>query len=319
MIGSFLIQGLTVNLHCEGFLFCVLSDYFKSLTQGNICSNIETVNLDLKLCKVSPPLPSDAVKEIKGPSITYYIGKEKFYFHSKNGSLISLDPVRREAKGLLTYEMLRKPSEFFMFITEPLAEMLKYAGLYFLHSAALVGNGISVLLSGTSGCGKTTSTLSLVVNGFQYVSDDTLLIKKVDKDVNVYPLYKSLNIDQDIAGRFPKIFKYKKNHFPKELKIPIDISGKMPGSHIQSARPDAIIFPKIISDSKSELRPIGRLEVYKRLLGQTILAIDRKIAKEQLNVLELLVKQTDGFELLSGKDLYKNPGSLIYFIEQIKK
>ena len=318
MIGSFLIQGLTVNLHCERGLFSLLSEYFNSLCQGNICPRTEPVDLELNICNTPCPLPFGVVKEIKGPSITYYSRGDKLYFISRNGSLISLDPVHREAKGYLTYDILKRPLDFISFVSEPLAEMQKYRGLYFLHASALCGNGISLLVSGPSGCGKTTTTLSLVANGFKYVSDDTLLIEKLNEGVAVYPLYKSFNIDQDIAKRFPQLFKNEDKPFSKEGKISIDISKMIPGSHITSAKPDVIVFPKITSNTKSEIRPIGQLEVYKRLLSQIILAIDKNVAKKQLNALELLVKQTKGFELLSGKDLYKNPGSILNFLDSLK-
>jgi hypothetical protein len=317
MIGSFLIQGLTVNFHCERALFPAFSAYFNSLCPGNICSG-EALDLKLKTCKSPYSLPPDAVKEITGPWITYFSRRNEIYFISRDGSLISLDTVLREAKGFLTHDILKDPSNSFILVSEPLAEILKLRGLYCLHAAALCNGDISILVSGPSGCGKTTTSLSLVANGFKYVSDDTVLIEKLNDGVTVYPLYKSFNIDQDTARRFPQIFKDGYNPFPEKGKLTIEISEIIPGSHIQSAKPDVIVFPKIISGANSKIRPVGELEVYQRLLSQIILAIDKNVAKRQLNALGRLVKQTRGFELLSGKDLYENPGSIINFVDKLK-
>lgn len=317
MTGSFIIQGLTVKLNCQQDLFSALSRYFNSLCQGNNCPETEAVDLQLKICNTPFPLPSDADKELKGPLTTYYSRGDILYFVSTNGSLISLDPIHRVAKGFLTKDILSKPMDFFTFVSEPLVEMLKYKGLYFIHAAALHGNGRSLLVSGSSGCGKTTTSLSLVANGFRYVSDDTLFLQSSNGGVSVYPLYKSFNIDKDLASRFSELIEDQKRPFSGDTKIPIDISKIIPGSHTPSAKPDVIIFPQIYSRNQSKIRPIGSLEAYKRLLSQIILAIDKNIAKKQLRVMELLVKQTKGFELLSGKDLYENPFSILKIIDEL--
>jgi len=318
MIGSFLIQGLTVNIHCEQALFSGLEPYFSSLCRGNMRSVTNTLDLGLNICDTPSPIPLDAIKEIEGPWITYYSRGNTLYFISKDASLISLDPVHRKAKGFLTHDILKKPLDCFLFVGEPLAEMHKYRGLYCLHAAALYGSDIGILVSGESGCGKTTTSLSLVTNGFKYISDDTLLIEKLNGGVTVYPLYKSFNINQDTVKRFPHLFKNGNKLFSEKGKVPIDISKLIPDSHIQSAKPDVIIFPKIISSAKSNIQPIGQLEVYQRLLSQIILSIDNNIAEKQLNALELLVKQTKGFELLSGKDLYENPDSILDLIGKLR-
>lgn len=318
MMGSFLVQGLTVNLHCREELFDCFEPYFSSLCRGNQRSGTHTLDLELRICDTPSPLPSDAVKEIQGPQITYYSRGNIIYFATRDGSLISLDPDRREAKGFLTHDMMNNPLDCFLFASEPLAEMQKYRGMYCLHAAALHGNDISIVLSGLSGSGKTTTSLSLVANGFKYISDDTLLIEKSGGGVTVYPLYKSFNISRDIARRFPNLFKNGNKLFSEKGKVPIDISKIVPGSHIQSVKPDVIVFPKIVSAIESKIQPIGHLEVYRRLLSQTILAIDKSVAGMQLHTLELLVKQTKGYELLSGKDLYEDPNSIVDLIDELK-
>ena len=317
MRGSFLVHGLKVNLYCKELLFQGFESYFNSLCRGNRRADTQ-LDLELEMCDTPSPLPSDAVKEIQGPNVTYYSRGKILYFLSKDGSLISLDPDRRVAKGFLTHELLEKKLDCVMFISEPVAETHKSMGLYCLHAAALHDEDLSIVVSGLSGCGKTTTSVSLVANGFKYISDDTLLIEKLNGGVKVYPLYKSFNISQDIARRFPHLFKNGDKLFSEKGKVPVDISEIIPGSHIQSAIPDVIVFPKIVDASSSMIQPVGQLEVYQRLLSQTILAIDKNTAENQLRALEALVKQLRGFELLSGKDLYEKPDSIIGIIDRIR-
>jgi hypothetical protein len=56
------------------------------------------------------------------------------------------------------------------------------------------------------------------------------------------------------------------------------------------------------------------MEVYRRLLKQTILAVDKEVLRNHLKALEKLVKQTLGFELLSGRDIYEDPKKLTNLI-----
>ena len=64
--------------------------------------------------------------------------------------------------------------------TIPLQEMLKRRGKYAIHAAGVARNGRSLLLPGTSGSGKTTLTIALLRAGFDWLSDDLVLLRCVD-------------------------------------------------------------------------------------------------------------------------------------------
>ncbi len=173
------------------------------------------------------------------------------------------------------------------------------------------------MFSGDGGCGKTTTALSLVYEGFKYVSDDALFLEELNGEIIVHPFYKKFNIDQDLAERFPDVARGKNLPIPEGSKVSVDISQIFPGSSIPYLRPDVIIFPKITSNGKSQLYPLNQMEAYKRLLKQTVLAVDQEVSRNQLKALEKLVKQTLGFELLSGRDIYKDPKRVISLICQV--
>jgi hypothetical protein len=254
---------------------------------------------------------------IRTPFVTSYSDDKEIYFTSEGGSIICLNSSTRNAKGFIKKGILNDPIRLSSLIGFSIAEVLKYHNLYFLHSAALYGNGMGYLISGDGGCGKTTTSLSLVRGGFQYVSDDSLFIKELNGEVVVCPLYTSFHIDQDLAKRFPEVARGKDLPIPDGVKLSVDISQTFPGSFISHMRPDVIIFPRINSNGESQLYPISRMEVYRRLLKQTVLAIDKAVSRNQIRALEKLVKQTVGFELLSGRDIYEDPKKLIRLIDRI--
>src|SRR4029079_14645025 len=58
---------------------------------------------------------------------------------------------------------------------------LRSHGVFHVHAGSVVDpNGVSVVIVGTAGAGKSTTTVALVRQGFRYLSDDVLFVRLVD-------------------------------------------------------------------------------------------------------------------------------------------
>lgn len=316
---SHLVQGVSVHVICENQLDFFVSSCFNSFYRGKKRFGIKPLEFELYIVEEPPPVPAKSVQMIGTPFVTSYSDGKEIYFTSEGGSIICLNSNTRNAKGFIKKEIFKDPIRLSSLIGMSIAEILKYHNLYFLHSAALYGGGIGYLISGDGGCGKTTTSLSLVREGFRYVSDDSLFLEELNGEIVAYPLYTSFHIDQDLAGRFPEIARGKNQLISEGVKVSVDMSQTFPDSFIPFIRPDITVFPKINSNEKSQLYPLTRIEVYKRLLKQTVLAADKEVSRNQLKALEALVRQTVGFELLSGRDIYEDPKKVISFIYQINR
>ncbi|GIW46956.1 MAG: hypothetical protein KatS3mg078_0833 [Deltaproteobacteria bacterium] len=314
---SYVVQGFIIDVFCKNNLNSIISTYFNRLYSGKKRSDAKSLEFEFYITEKPYPIPSGLVRVVKSPLLTYYRKGKEIYFISEDGSTVCLNPTARSAKGFIRRETLNNSLVLYSLIGACLLENLKYLGLYFLHSAALYGNGIGYLVSGDGGCGKTTISISLVREGFKYVSDDSLLLEEIGEEVVVHPLYTNFHIDQNLAECFPEIAGDKCLSIPEGSKVSVDISKIFPDSFIPHLRPDIIITPKITYNEKSQLYPISQLEVYKRLLKQIPLAVDKEVSKNQLNALEKLVKQTTCFELLSGKDIHKDPKRLVSLICEV--
>jgi hypothetical protein len=314
---SYVVQGIEINLSVENYLSFLVLDYFQPLYQGELVKDVKPINFELCVVKDLPPVPANSVRAINSPVITVYGNNGKIYFSSKSGSIICLDPTIRKARGLFKKEIIKNPGEFFSLLGSSIVEILKYYGLYFLHAAAIFVNKAAYLVSGDGGCGKTTIALSLIREGFHYVSDDSLFLRDSDKGIIVSPMYKHFHIDQDLAQRFPEISAGRTLGIPEGTKVPIDVSNFFPDSFMPFLRPDVLIFPNMTSNRISALNQVTQTESYRRLLKQTVLAVDNDISRDQLRMLEGLVKQTRGFELLSGRDIYEDPKILINLLDRV--
>lgn len=314
---SHVVQGVRVNVLCENPLESFVSSCFNSLYRGEERSDIKPLEFELYVVEEPPSVPSSSIQMSKTPFVTSSSDNKEIYLTSEDGSMICLNSNTRDAKGFIKKETLNDPIRLSSLIGMSIVEILKYHNLYFLHSAALYSGGMGYLISGDGGCGKTTISLSLVRGGFKYVSDDSLFIQELNEEIVVCPLYTSFHIDQDLAERFPEMVRGKNLRIPDGVKVSVDISQTFPASFIPYIRPDVVIFPSIKSNEESQLHPISRIEVYRRLLKQTVLAADKVVSRNHIRTLGKLVKQTVGFELLSGGDVYEDPEKIISLVSRI--
>lgn len=314
---SYIVQGIEIDLYADSHLSALLPDYFASLYTGGSSLCVKPVQYKLRIVKETPGVPANAAKAIAGPAVTAYSNGREIYFFSKHGSSICLDPVDMKANGFLKEDILINPAELFPLLGASLVEILRYYGFFFLHAAALYINKVAYLISGDGGSGKTTATLSLVREGSQYVTDDSLFLKDDNGGIVISPLYKHVHVDKDLAGRFPEISGGKGLKIKAGTKVPIDISFFYPDAFIPSLKPDIIIFPVITSAGTSRVTPLTQTEMYKNLLTQTVLAVDKHIAREQLRIIGTLVRQTKGFALLSGRDIYEDSAILVGLLRKI--
>ena len=316
MQSSHTIQGVQIHLKCDQRLHSCIANFFEFFYKGESRRLIKPLLYELSIVKEPPAIPPRAVRAIKTPDVSCYKNSNHIYYVSDDGSVVCLDPARRKAKGYLREEVLGRSAKLFALVGAPFADMLKYNALYSLHSAALYSNGVGYLFSGKSGSGKTTTTLSLVCNGFKYVSDDSLLLEDVDGEIIAHSLTKTFNVDRDLAGRFPGVVKEEILSAGMGTKALVHIDQHIPDSFIPHLRPYVIVFLKIIPEKNSNIYPLNQMEVFRRLLKQTVLAADKEVSQNQIKTLGRLARQVRGFELLSGRDVYEDPACLVDFMAE---
>jgi hypothetical protein len=188
-----------------------------------------------------------------------------------------------------------------------LLEIASHRGLFGLHAAAVSRDGVGYLLAGASGSGKTSLCLTLVRDGFRYLSDDFVLVTAGASGVRCMPYFRTSNLDVAWAERFPEL------SFIHELpslvggKRMLDLEQCYPGSHAAAACPTYLLFPRIVSHADSCVRRITRRDAFCRLLPESRVSGDAHTAETHVRVLERLVRQCETFELHHGRDFLRAP------------
>ena len=79
-------------------------------------------------------------------------------------------------------------------------------GIHAVHAAAVQRRGVGVLFGGPAGCGKSTSALSCLCQGFSYLGDDYVGLEEQNHGTfRACSLYSSAHVDSEHLKRFPAL------------------------------------------------------------------------------------------------------------------
>ena len=189
---------------------------------------------------------------------------------------------------------------------------LRRCGLFELHSGAVVNpqNQRGVLLAGPSGSGKSTLTLQLVANGWRYLTDDVLFLKPDGGAVKAYPLRRTFAVTQSTVeasgNRVREVFAgddwfegAKKSFMPHEI---------FPETFLPECEPRAIFFPTI-TERRAKRRKTADAQRDNDPVDQAMpmVMLRSRHQRRHLHALSSLARQCEGFILLAGKDLLRDP------------
>ena len=200
-----------------------------------------------------------------------------------------------------------------------LIELLRCRGLYTIHATALEKNGCGILIPGNSGRGKTTSFISLLRSGYQYLSDDHPLIRDAGDHVDLLPFPIKINVTEDTIAFFPEL-RNAPDHllhpgFPKRAFYAEELYSTAIGEH---CRPSLVLFPHVVDAPHSHLEPLSKSRALELILPQALLVYDQDVARREFQVLAKLVQQVDCYRLHFGRDILDLPKLITPLLEEAK-
>jgi hypothetical protein len=197
------------------------------------------------------------------------------------------------------------------FFLSGLCLLLRACGRYLIHAAGVEHDGKGYLILGKSGSGKSTTTLSLVGQGWKYLGDDALLLHQMDSQIEAFgipvdfkaddhTIHKLLRgIKDDFAVKIPRY-----DNFPYFSKRYLMIDQLYPNQFTARCFPDYLLFAQPTSQEKSEFVPMRKSEAFKGVIeASPHFSLD----SNYVELLSALVRQTNAYQLLAGKDVFDNP------------
>jgi hypothetical protein len=169
-----------------------------------------------------------------------------------------------------------------------------------VHAAAVVPpGGRALLLAGGTFSGKTTTCLNLVRLGWEWLSDDhVVLAEGEDGGIAVAGWPRRFNLDTGAPGA------------PAGTRRRADASATELGHWRPTSPAGALVFPSIDPDLPTLLEPLHPAAALGRLLDQSPwLLADREAARPVLTLFQSVAK-LPAFTLRMGLDCHRDPGVL---------
>lgn len=193
-----------------------------------------------------------------------------------------------------------------IFIT--LYQLLRPHGLHLIHASAIASAGRAALIAGRSGAGKTTTMLTAVSAGLDFLGDDTTLLQRTDTGaVDVVALMATMDVTAKTAAWFPALAPYlsaQQNHTGKRQVLLTEVFARQIAPR---ARVHAILAPEITDRSDTLLVPANKTALLSELLFFSLDLQDPAQARRHLDFLAQLVEETPVYRLQLGSDRTQIP------------
>lgn len=245
-----------------------------------------------------------------------YSGTKKLLCHLKdNIAEIRVDYKNSRVKGAI-YEVREEYKETIVgaVFIEPLRFIFARYGLFFLHAAAVAKGRDCVLISGLQNSGKTTLSMILARNGFDFLADDDCFVKFKSNESILFPFPTKIGFSDKLLTTYPELKKDVASNprWAKKYRISSrNIFSSNGSDKTYACR--VILFPKYSNESDVSLKKVSKRDALYRIIGENkdiyYIKGHKELALENFRTLYNLTNKTDSFELLyNDKILSGIPG-----------
>ncbi len=198
-------------------------------------------------------------------------------------------------------------------------KILKTSHTALTHGAVVGLNNQGILLCGRGQRGKSTLAVVAMMQGFDYVSDDYLVLEKEGDALYSYPIYSIITLSprmynelyDDMKGKFV-------SNNARRDKYVIDI--KAYHDSFREKYPIKVcVFPQITNDEKPSIVPCKKGRAITQLVHSTIIQMEDKHDIKTIQKLTSFIKDFDFYQINLCADIKANVECLRQFCSQINQ
>jgi hypothetical protein len=278
----------------------------------------------LRFTPTGNPLQNAAVGEAVFLSRGLNVFSTRQGFHLQCGSsVLDVDVSSGRGAGVLDERFWSQPlqdqREFFLL---SLIMLVRSYGRYALHANGVAKEDTGFLIVGNSGCGKTTLTISLLREGWCYLSDDAVMLGRTARGIEAQAFRRGFSCAPDLAAHLPAgSAAVEGSPCLSDGKRLVDPDSLFPGRFRPRCSPQVILFPRLSGRRLSQLVPLDQTGALLGLIQQSagLMTGRTSVAHQQLELLKDLVQQASSYQLLLGSDAYQDPASVARLLWEARR
>lgn len=176
---------------------------------------------------------------------------------------------------------------------------MSYNGCQLLHAAAVGDTDGVILITGKGGVGKSTTALSCLSQGMQYLADDYLLVS-LDPEPRVHSLYATAKLDSDQLVQFEEFNSLVTNHeFLDNEKAVVQLWPDYQTQMPRSLPIKAIVTPRFYEQGETTFGPVSKIALRHAAAFTTLSQLPYS-GSETYTFIEELSNRSPCLELMLG-------------------
>ena len=200
-----------------------------------------------------------------------------------------------------------------------LSVWLNDRGVQMIHAALVSRDGRGVLLPGRGGAGKSTSALSCLLAGLEYLGDDYVGLEHLgDGSFAGHSLYDSTWLEPDHLVRFPLLVPHAiSGVLSWERKRLVHLSEVLPERLARTVPIRLMVLPRVTRTPSTRAQPTSKTEALLAMAPTSMFELTPRVGAQGFARLAALVAHVPTYRLELGEELAEIPACIDDLLAQI--
>lgn len=296
------IHGVGVEITCDRESLAALVDRRLSASPRSTGKPAVSIDLRTEAPQRRGPRPPDVriVHQTPSGSVAYSDSLDELWvdygdsgahcFLGDGRATIEVDPRREGWEWVATRPLL----------TLSLLELLKRHSLFGIHAAGAARDGRAVLFAGTSGSGKSTVALALLLAGWSFLGDDLAFLRSTDGEIELLAFPDEIDASAATIRLFPELGAPEQwpslAGYTKRQLSPDRVRA---GAISASAVPALLVLPRIDGGQQHRFERADPEDVLLELVPNVLLT-ESATSQAHLDLLSAIARRVPAYRLTLG-------------------